>query len=60
MDKNIFSLSEFRLSLILSTLVFVEIIGIRKLCKRMKLRKKMFRLIKKMRGGENPNSSGRK
>jgi hypothetical protein len=50
---KILHLSEFHLSLILSTVAFVGTIGVRKLSKRIKLRKKMFRLIKKMRGGQS-------
>lgn len=51
-----FYLSEFYFSLILCVLVYMGILGIRKLCKRFKVRKKMVRLLKKLRGGSNPNS----
>lgn len=48
---RIFYLSEFLLSLILCSLVFLGIVGIRKIIKRLKLKNKVVGLIKKLLGG---------
>jgi len=44
-------LSEFTISLILCSVVFISTIGIRKLVQRFKLKRKINRLIKKLRAG---------
>jgi hypothetical protein len=53
---RIFHLSELQLSLILSTITFMSIIGIRKVFKKIKFRKKILNLVKAIRGGNSSNS----
>lgn len=49
---RLFYISEFYLCLLLSLVAYLGVIGIRKLIKRFKVRKKVINLITKLRGGE--------